>query len=80
MTIVLTGDYRKVAQKYSAFALRILLLDSGCAQATAGLVGMALDVEMSWRGRWDDDGIAARLGIDLDCEPITAVVDLGGPS
>jgi SagB-type dehydrogenase family enzyme len=78
VTIVLTGDYRKVAQKYAAFALRIVLLDSGCAQATARLAANAVSLRMRVRGDWDDTAVAAALGVDSDVEPVTAVLDLGG--
>lgn len=76
-TIVLTGDYGKVAYKYAAFALRIVLLDSGCAQAAARAVARAVGVEFSPRTHWDDDHIAALVGVDPDQHPITAVIDLG---
>ncbi|MEU0987185.1 hypothetical protein [Streptomyces sp. NPDC005953] len=77
LSIVLTGDFPKVARKYSAFALRIVLLDSGCAQATAREAAHVLGVGFALRPRWDDDAIAAALGINPDMEPITAVIDLG---
>ncbi|MCX4587912.1 hypothetical protein [Streptomyces sp. NBC_01481] len=76
-SIVLTGDFPKVARKYSAFALRIVLLDSGCAQATAREAAHALGVGFALRPRWDDDAIAAALGTNPDMEPVTAVIDLG---
>jgi SagB-type dehydrogenase family enzyme len=78
VTLVLTGDYAKVAQKYSAFALRIVLLDSGCAQATTRLVAEALGVRLSSCPRWDDEALSAALQIDPDVEPVTAVMELGG--
>ncbi|MER6712816.1 MULTISPECIES: hypothetical protein [unclassified Streptomyces] len=77
LTLVLTGDFPKVARKYSAFALRIVLLDSGCAQATAREAARALGIGFALRPRWDDDAIAAALGINPDMEPVTAVIDLG---
>ena len=52
ITVVLTGDYPKVAQKYSAFALRIVLLDSGCAQATAREVAGVMGMSLRFRPRW----------------------------
>ncbi|MFI0978250.1 hypothetical protein ACH4SP_14800 [Streptomyces sp. NPDC021093] len=76
-SIVLTGDFPKVARKYSAFALRIVLLDSGCAQATARETAHSLGIGFVLRPRWDDDAIAAALGINPDMEPVTAVIDLG---
>ncbi|MBT2406289.1 MULTISPECIES: tpaE [unclassified Streptomyces] len=77
-SIVLTGDFPKVARKYSAFALRIVLLDSGCAQATAREAAHTLGIGFALRPRWDDEAIAATLGINPDMEPVTAVIDLGG--
>lgn len=76
-TLVLTGDYRKVAQKYAAFALRIVLLDGGCAQASLRRASSALAVPISMRTAWDDELIAAALRVEPDVEPLTAVADLG---
>ncbi|MDT9689110.1 tpaE [Streptomyces sp. P9(2023)] len=78
LTVVLTGDFTKVAKKYAAFALRIVLLDAGCATATLRAAASALDLPFAIRTRWDDLAVAAALGVDPDLEPITAVVDLGG--
>ncbi|WP_079143865.1 MULTISPECIES: nitroreductase family protein [Streptomyces] len=77
VSVVLTGDFPKVARKYSAFALRIVLLDSGCAQATAREAARTLGIGFALRHRWDDDAVAAALGINPDKEPVTAVIDLG---
>ena len=77
VTVVLTGDYRKVAKKYAAFALRIVLLDSGCAQATVRRVAQWVGLRAEAREHWDDDTIAAALAIAADVEPLTAVIDLG---
>lgn len=77
VTLVLTGDYLKVAQKYAAFALRIVLLDSGCAQATLDATALQLGVRRDTRSAWDDNALAAALGIDADTQPVTAVIDLG---
>ncbi|MFJ3978520.1 nitroreductase family protein [Streptomyces sp. NPDC090021] len=78
VTLVLTGDFPKVARKYSAFALRIVLLDSGCAQATARAAAHTLGINLAPRPHWDDEAVATALGINPDVEPITAVIDLGG--
>ncbi|MEU1864560.1 hypothetical protein [Streptomyces gardneri] len=78
LTVVLTGDFTKVAKKYAAFALRIVLLDAGCATATLRSAATALDLPVAIRTRWDDLAVAAALGIDPDLEPITTLVDLGG--
>ncbi|MFE6460591.1 tpaE [Streptomyces cinereoruber] len=79
-SMVLTGDFPKVARKYSAFALRIVLLDSGCAQATAREAAHTLGIGFALRPRWDDEALAAALGINPDMEPVTAVIDLGDPA
>ncbi|GAA3389004.1 tpaE [Cryptosporangium minutisporangium] len=78
VTMVLTGDFRKVAEKYNAFALRIVFLDAGCARTTTQVVGEALGVPPRFRTSWDDAAIGTALGLDLAAEPITAVADLGG--
>ncbi|MFD3529913.1 nitroreductase family protein [Streptomyces sp. NPDC058664] len=78
LTVVLTGDFTKVAKKYAAFALRIVLLDAGCATATLRAAAAALGLPFVVRTRWDDLAVAAALGIDPDLEPITTLVDLGG--
>ncbi|MFF8838277.1 hypothetical protein [Streptomyces sp. NPDC015130] len=78
LTVVLTGDFTKVAKKYAAFALRIVLLDAGCATATLRSAATALDLPFAIRTRWDDLAVAAALGIDPDLEPVTTLVDLGG--
>ncbi|MEU9005181.1 hypothetical protein ACFWBI_20435 [Streptomyces sp. NPDC059982] len=80
VSLLLTGDFPKVARKYSAFALRIVLLDSGCAQATAREAARSLGIGFALRPRWDDDTLSAALGINPDIEPITAVIDLGDPT
>ncbi|RCG30555.1 tpaE [Sphaerisporangium album] len=78
LTLVLSGDFPKVAQKYAAFALRIVLLDSGCAQATAREAARALGLRMALRPAWDDEAVTRVLGVDPDLEPVTAIIDLGG--
>ncbi|MGO1173636.1 MAG: bacteriocin biosynthesis protein, partial [Actinomycetaceae bacterium] len=77
-TIVLTGDFLKVASKYKAFGLRILLLDSGCAQTSFQRVAHRLGLPMTRRSRWDDVGVLDAVDADPQHEPVTAVIDLGG--
>lgn len=76
VTLVLTGDYLKVAQKYGAFGLRIVMLDSGCAQATADRTARTLGLRAERRHTWDDAAVGAAVGADPDTEPVTAVIDL----
>jgi SagB-type dehydrogenase family enzyme len=78
VTLVLTGDFPKVAQKYSAFALRIVLLDSGCAQATARETARVLGLGYTQHVRWDDEAIARALRVNPELEPVTTVIDLEG--
>lgn len=77
VSIVLTGDYGKLSLKYSVFALRIVLLDAGCAVATASRVCDQLGIDLSLPRDWDDEAIAAFLGVDPDLEPVTAILHLG---
>lgn len=77
-TLVLTGDYMKVAHKYAAFALRIVLLDSGCAQATLRAAADSLGLTIAMWHAWDDNAVSAAVGCQPDNEPVTAVIDLGG--
>jgi SagB-type dehydrogenase family enzyme len=75
-TLVLTADLARVAHKYGAFGLRVVLLDGGCALATV----LAAADRSGLSGRpepdWDDTGIAALLGLDPMTEPITGVLRL----
>jgi hypothetical protein len=79
-TAVLVGDFVKVARKYGAFALRIVQLDSGCAQAALWRTGRALGVRVRRRSSWDDVAVGAAVGARAASEPVTAVIDLGGPA
>lgn len=75
-SLVFTGDYLKVAQKYNAFALRIVLLDSGCAQTAACEVAGALGIFAQRQQVWDDVAIGEAVDARPDIEPVTAVIDL----
>ncbi|QGU28024.1 SagB/ThcOx family dehydrogenase [Microbacterium oryzae] len=74
--LVLTGALGRVASKYAAFSWRIVHLDAGVALAQARLLAAAHGVHTEVAPAWDDDAVAALLGIDQDAEPITAVVSL----
>lgn len=78
-TVVLTGHFTKVARKYGAFALRIVLLDAGCALTTAQRVAAERGLRTTVHDRWDDTRIAELLGTEV-VEPVTAVLDLGASS
>lgn len=78
-SIVLTGAFGKVSSKYGAFALRIVYLDAGCAVTTAQLAADTLEIPLAPRDRWDPAAIATALSTNAEYEPVTAVIDLGGP-
>ncbi len=77
-SVVLVADLGRVAYKYGAFALRVVLLDAGCAQATmlATAQGLALPARVA--PRWEDEAVARALAIEPDAEPITAIIHFGG--
>jgi len=75
-TIVVTGALGRVAAKYGPFGYRIVLLDAGCAVAQLATVAAAAGIGIEVAARWDDHGLARRLGVDADTEPVTAVVGL----
>lgn len=77
-TVVLTGHFTKVARKYGAFALRIVLLDAGCALTTARRVAQARGLRIEDVPRWDDSRITNLLGTDVT-EPVTAVLNVSDP-
>ncbi|MBO8201137.1 hypothetical protein ACFW4X_08170 [Streptomyces smyrnaeus] len=78
-TLVLTGNLGKVAKKYHSFALRVTLLDAGCAQATLRRVCRTLGLPRTPVRRWDERAVTGALGVDPRVEPVTAVIDLGRP-
>ncbi|MGY1435821.1 TOMM precursor leader peptide-binding protein [Streptomyces reniochalinae] len=78
-TLLLTGNLGKVAKKYHSFALRVTLLDAGCAQATLRRVCHTLGLPRTPVRRWDERTVTAALGVDPRVEPVTAVTDLGRP-
>jgi len=75
--VVLTGALDRVASKYGTFGYRIVNLDAGCAVAQLALAAAGRGLEVRVASRWDDALIADTLRIDLDSEPLTAVVALG---
>ncbi|MFB6398080.1 hypothetical protein AAFH96_34140, partial [Polymorphospora sp. 2-325] len=75
-SIVLTADLRRAVGEYDATALRLVLLDAGCAQAATGAAAIPLGLTAPPRPEWDDAGLAAVLGVDRAAEPVTAVIDL----
>jgi SagB-type dehydrogenase family enzyme len=77
VSLILGGNYFKVASKYAAFALRIVLLDAGCALATGHQVAKALRLGFRVQTSWDDEALGRSLGLDLDLEPLTSVIAIG---
>jgi SagB-type dehydrogenase family enzyme len=77
-SLALVADLGRVAYKYAAFALRVVLLDAGCAQATLLAAARELALPARIAPRWDDEAVAQALAIELDAEPVTAIVHLGG--
>ncbi|WP_214416740.1 nitroreductase family protein [Sphaerisporangium fuscum] len=75
--VVFTGDVDKVAEKYGAFALRVVFQDAGCALATAVLVAGALGVGFRHVADWDEEELRAELGL-AESEVICGVLDLLG--
>lgn len=76
-SLILAGNYLKVASKYSAFALRIVLLDAGCAVGTGLQVSNTIGLKFRVQSRWDDEDLGRALGLDLDLEPLTSLINLG---
>ncbi|QVQ50238.1 hypothetical protein J4H86_14900 [Spiractinospora alimapuensis] len=76
ITLVLVGDFTKVAQKYGDAALRLCLLDSGCAQSAAHHVSAALGLTTSIHPDWDDHRVAEILHINPNHDVITAVLSI----
>lgn len=86
--LLLTADFSRVATKYSAFGLRVVLLDAGCAHAAALTTVEALGLD----ARSDlglarplavgcaDEELGDLLGIDLNGEPITGLIHIGRSS
>lgn len=74
--LLLTADLARVASKYSAFALRVVLLDAGCASTalldTADWLGLAPRVGTDLGDRVMSDA----LGTDIDAEPVTGLIHL----
>jgi SagB-type dehydrogenase family enzyme len=75
-TLVLTGQLARVMRKYGAFAYRIVHLDAGCALAQLATAAAQLAVDVHPADDWDEDALAAALGLDRRAELVTAVLSL----
>lgn len=73
---ILTAALHHVGRKYGEFAYRLVHLDAGCALAQLRVVSAGYGVEVLTPTRWQDDRLAALLGLDQDQEPITGVAAL----
>jgi len=76
-TVVLAGSFSRVAGKYGPFALRVVLLDSGCALAVLRTVARALAVPLRRATRWDDAALGRAFAFDPHDQIPTGVVHLG---
>ena len=76
VTVVMTGSVAKVAQKYGPFALRIALLDGGCALTSLVVAGDALGVAVRTRDDWDGAALSSLLQLVPETEVITSVTDI----
>ncbi len=72
------GHSAKVARKYAAFALRIVIQDSGCSLAVALEAAHALGIALRPVADWDDLEWHRACATDPEREPMTAVLALGG--
>lgn len=72
--VVLTAALDRVAEKYGPLAYRIVHLDAGCALTQMSWAASGLGLAALPEPWWDDEALAGHLGIDLEREPITAVV------
>lgn len=77
LTLVVTGNLRKVVRKYGTFGLRLALLDAGCALSAARDVAGRLGLDFSLGTDWDDRRLSDQLGIVPGEEPLAAVMELG---
>jgi SagB-type dehydrogenase family enzyme len=78
--LVLTADLARVAQKYGAFGLRVVLLDAGCAHTALLEVAGRLRLGAVADPGFDDARLSALLGTDPEAEPITGLIHLDRPA
>jgi len=74
--LLLTADLARVASKYSAFGLRVVLLDAGCAHTAVLEAAEALGIEAIAGIDLADEVMSDALGTDLDAEPVTGLIHL----
>jgi len=76
--IVMAGAVSRVAQKYSAFAYRVIHLDAGVALAQMQAVAGSLGFEASQASCWDEKSVSDWLGLIDVSEVPTAVIHICG--
>ncbi|QWF83985.1 hypothetical protein [Amycolatopsis sp. CA-230715] len=77
LLLVVGGNLEKVARKYGEFALRLVLLDAGCAMSSAREVAAQLGIACTVEKDWDEASLTGGLGLSPGEEPIVAVMGLG---
>lgn len=79
--LFLTAIYFRSAWKYRDRAFRYCLLDAGHVAENIRLVCPTLGLAAAWETGFDDDALAAWLGLDPDRERVLALFRLGdGPT
>jgi SagB-type dehydrogenase family enzyme len=76
ITIVLSGDFAKVASKYGSFGLRVTLQDGGCALTSLLVVARALGLDARPAASWPAAAYVDALSIDANSEAITSVTEI----
>jgi SagB-type dehydrogenase family enzyme len=76
--IVTTGALDRVQKKYSAFAYRVIHLDTGVSYAQMQIAAASFGILLSPLSQWNEAKWCELLQIDPMKEPITGVYTLGG--
>lgn len=74
--VLFTGAYHRLAQKYGAFAYRLVNLDAGTAVAQLHAVAGALSICSKTATVWPDNLIEEQLNLEPLDEQATAVISL----
>ncbi|MBO3724977.1 hypothetical protein J5X07_08050 [Actinomyces bowdenii] len=76
VALYLIGDVDKVARKYGAFALRVVLQDAACALVTAGHVLSALGLGWTPLLNWPEEAIRNEVGLPGTREMVCSALAL----
>ena len=76
VALYLIGDVDKVARKYGAFALRVVLQDAACALVTAGHVLSALGLGWTPLLSWPEEAIRNEIGLTGTREMVCSALAL----